>query len=215
MFQLHPFDLFIGSVHHVHTIPIDYDHAMYAEARRLSGGTDERLFEDYFDLQFEMLQGLKPPIVGHFDLIRLKSDEPNADCLRWDLVRQKVSRNLDFIVQYGGLLEVNSAALRKGLSEPYPGKSICKVNITHIALFVIISSADLGKKMYLAKHGQFTISDDCHSIDQIGANYGQLLTFAADTGIQTFQYLNKNPSSLNTSFSTISVTELSKHEYFG
>lgn len=69
-------------------------------------------------------------------------------------------------------------------------------------------------KMYLAKHGQFTLSDDCHSIDQIGANYGQLLTFAADTGIQSFQYLNKNPS-LNTSFSTISVTELSKHEYFG
>lgn len=69
-------------------------------------------------------------------------------------------------------------------------------------------------KMYLAKHGQFTISDDCHSIDQIGANYGQLLKFAADTGIQTFQYLNKNPS-LNTSFSTISVTELGNHEFFG
>lgn len=185
---------------------------MYAEARRLSGGTDERLFEDYFDLQFEMLQGLKPPIVGHFDLIRLKSDEPNADCLRWDLVRQKVSRNLDFIVEYGGLLEVNSAALRKGLSEPYPGKSICKVNITPMRLlsYRLLTLT----KMYLAKHGQFTISDDCHSIDQIGANYGQLLAFAADTGIQTFQYLNKNPS-LNTSFSTISVTELSKHEYFG
>lgn len=143
VFQLHPFDLFIGSIHHVHTIPIDYDHAMYAEARRLSGGTDESLFEDYFDLQFEMLQGLKPPIVGHFDLIRLKSDDPNADCLRWDLVQQKVSRNLDFIVEYGGLLEVNSAALRKGLSEPYPGKSICKVNQTHCAVF--ISSADRGK----------------------------------------------------------------------
>lgn len=140
VFQLHPFDLHIGSVHHVHTIPIDYDHAMYAEARRVSGGTDERLFEDYFDLQFDMLQGLKPPVVGHFDLIRLKSDEPNADCLRWDLVRQKISRNLDFIVEYGGLLEVNSAALRKGLSEPYPGKSICKVNHAHYA--AVISSAD-------------------------------------------------------------------------
>lgn len=212
MFQLHRFDLFIGSVHHVHTIPIDYDHEMYAEARRLSGGTDERLFEDYFDLQFEMLQGLKPPIVGHFDLIRLKSDEPNADCLRWDSVRQKVSRNLDFIVEYGGLLEVNSAALRKGLSEPYPGKSICKVNITHMRYlsYALLTVA----KMYLAKHGQFTISDDCHSIDQIGAKYGQLVKFAADTGIQTFQYLNRSPS-LNTSFRTISVTELGNHEFFG
>lgn len=68
--------------------------------------------------------------------------------------------------------------------------------------------------MYLAKHGQFTISDDCHSIDQIGAKYGQLLQFAADTGIQTFQCLNKTPS-LKTSFSTISVSELSNHEFFG
>lgn len=68
--------------------------------------------------------------------------------------------------------------------------------------------------MYLAKCGKFTISDDCHSIDQIGAKYGQLLQFAANTGIQNFQYLNKNPS-LKASFNTISVTELSKHEVFG
>ena len=127
MLKSHRFDLFIGSVHHVHAIPIDFDHEMYAEARRRSGGTDAKLFEDYFDLQFEMLQALKPPVVGHFDLIRLKSDDPNADCLQWEAVRNKVTRNLEFIVGYGGLLELSSAALRKGLSEPYPAKSICEV----------------------------------------------------------------------------------------
>lgn len=126
------FDLFIGSIHHVHTIPIDYDRNMYVEARVRSGGTDQQLFEDYFDLQFEMLQALKPPVVGHFDLIRLKSDDPNADCLRWDAVRQKISRNLDYIVGYGGHLELSSAALRKGLSEPYPAKPICQVRSSHL-----------------------------------------------------------------------------------
>lgn len=130
------FDLFIGSVHHVHTIPIDYDHEMYTEARRISGGTDERLFVDYFDLQYEMLQALKPPIVGHFDLIRLKSNEPDADCLRWDTVLQRVLRNLDFVIEYGGLLELNSAALRKGLREPYPARSICKVSLVHSAMIM-------------------------------------------------------------------------------
>lgn len=127
VFERCRFDLFIGSVHHVHTIPIDYNREMYVEARRRSGGNDTQLFEDYFDLQFEMLRALKPPVVGHFDLIRLRSDNPNADCLKWDGVRQKVSRNLDFIVGYGGLLELSSAALRKGLSEPYPAKTICQV----------------------------------------------------------------------------------------
>ena len=120
-------DLFVGSVHHVHTIPIDYDHEMYKKARAKSGGSDEDLFSDYFDAQYEMLKELKPPIVGHFDLIRLKSDEPDANLMRWNIVWQKVLRNLSFISQYGGILELNSAALRKGLSEPYPTAEICKV----------------------------------------------------------------------------------------
>lgn len=122
------FELLVGSVHHVHTIPIDYDHEMYGQARLISGGTDERLFEDYFDLQYEMLQALKPPIVGHFDLIRLKSDEPNGDFLRWHRVGEKVRRNLGLIVEYGGVLELNSAGLRKGLQEPYPIQAVCEVS---------------------------------------------------------------------------------------
>ena len=127
LLQKYPFDFFIGSVHHVHTIPIDYDKSMYSEAREKSGGTDENLAEDYFELQYEMLKALKPPIVGHFDLIRLLSDDPEASFVQWTGVWQKILRNLDFIVDYGGLVELNSAGLRKGMSEPYPKAEICKV----------------------------------------------------------------------------------------
>lgn len=123
----YPFDLFVGSLHHVHTIPIDYDKKMYFEAREKSGGTDEKLAEAYYDLQYEMLKALKPPVVGHFDLIRLLSDDPEASSVQWTGVWQKILRNLDFIVDYGGLVELNSAGLRKGMSEPYPRAEICKV----------------------------------------------------------------------------------------
>lgn len=126
------FDLFIGSVHHVHGIPIDYDRNLYLEARQKSGGTDEALIEDYFDLQLEMLKALKPPIVGHFDLIRLMSDDPNASLTKWDGAWRKVLRNLDLIANYGGIIELNSAALRKGMHEPYPQTEICKVRYRHI-----------------------------------------------------------------------------------
>ncbi|MCJ1468881.1 histidinolphosphatase [Pseudocyphellaria aurata] len=199
LLEMRRFDLFIGSIHHVHTIPIDYNREMYVEARGRSGGTDKQLFEDYFDLQLEMLRALRPPVVGHFDLIRLKSDDPNADCLRWDDVRQKISRNLDFIISYGGLLELSSAALRKGLSEPYPAKSICQ--------------------MYITKGGQFTVSDDCHSVGQIGANYSQLLEFAKETGIETWNYLKRNSFSndvgySNTQFSSICIAEVEDHQFF-
>jgi histidinol-phosphatase (PHP family) len=121
-------EFFIGSVHHVNEIPIDFDRAMYANAREVAGGTDERLFEDYFDAQFEMLNALQPRVVGHFDLIRLLSGEPNGELRSMKGVWERVVRNLELIVEQGGLLEINSSALRKGLKEPYPGRSICQVS---------------------------------------------------------------------------------------
>jgi histidinol-phosphatase (PHP family) len=122
-----PFEFFVGSVHHMHTVPIDFDRPMYERARKLAGGTDERLFEDYFDAQLDMLKELKPLVVGHFDLIRLKSDDMERSFMTWPGVWSRILRNLEFIASYGGMLELNGAALRKGMSEPYPKAEICKV----------------------------------------------------------------------------------------
>lgn len=121
-------DLFLGSVHHVNEIPIDFDRPMYEAARKESGGTDEKLFEDYFDAQYDMLHDLRPPVVAHFDLIRLFADERDKDLKMMPGVWKKVVRNLDYCVRQGLMIEVNSAALRKGLKEPYPGRSVCEVS---------------------------------------------------------------------------------------
>lgn len=123
----YPVDIFIGSVHHVHTVPIDYDTPLYHKARSIAGGTDERIFDDYFDSQYEMLQTLHPPIVGHFDLIRLKSDDPDRSFRTWPQIWQKVLRNLKVVAEYGGVLELNSSSLRKGMREAYPQIEICQV----------------------------------------------------------------------------------------
>lgn len=128
LFSTFQFQLFIGSVHHVHSIPIDFNAELFGEARQISGGSNERLFEDYFDLQLDMLKTLKPPIVGHFDLIRLKTEDPELSFERMEGVWQRIRRNLTFIASYGGVLELNSAALRKGLKEPYPNAEISKVS---------------------------------------------------------------------------------------
>jgi histidinol-phosphatase (PHP family) len=137
-----PFELFVGSVHHVHTIPIDYDASMYHQAREIAGGTDERLFEDYFDSQLDMLQKLKPPVVGHFDLIRLKSDDPNESFAKYPKVWEKIQRNLRVVAEYGGMLELNSAALRKGMTEPYPKAEICKVSLKIVHSLTVINYWD-------------------------------------------------------------------------
>lgn len=73
--------------------------------------------------------------------------------------------------------------------------------------------------MYLTKGGQFTVSDDCHSVEQIGANYGELLEFAEETGIETWNYLKKGSSStdarsFNIQFSSIRIAEATNHQFF-
>ncbi|KAL5095134.1 hypothetical protein Trisim1_003743 [Trichoderma cf. simile WF8] len=166
-------DYFIGSVHHVHSIPIDYDKATYAAAVAAAGGSEERLYEDYYDLQYDMLKALKPRIVGHFDLIRLMSEDPGRDVRQWKGVWEKICRNLEYAAKIGAWLECNSAALRKGLDEPYPGRII--------------------SEEWLKLGGKFTMSDDSHGIAQVATNYSRALTFLESLGVKhvwTFERRN-------------------------
>lgn len=73
--------------------------------------------------------------------------------------------------------------------------------------------------MYLTKGGEFTISDDCHSVEQIGANYRELLEFSEETGIESWNYLKKCPfsndaRSFNIQFSSIRVAEAKHYRFF-
>ena len=139
-------NLFIGSVHHVHQVPIDYSRELYLQARTAAnnlakgqnyeeragsdnwGNLDEALFINFFDAQYDMLRSLKPPVIGHFDLIRLYSDRPDDALQSQTRIWKYVTRNLEYISGYGGILEINSSAVRKGLREPYPQLEICKVS---------------------------------------------------------------------------------------
>ncbi|KAF2725516.1 histidinol phosphate phosphatase H [Polychaeton citri CBS 116435] len=165
----HQVDVFVGSVHHMHTKPIDFDTTMYHEARQIAGGTDEQIYEDYFDSQLDMLKALKPPVVAHFDLIRLKSNEPDRSFKTWPAVWEKIERNLRFISDYDGVVELNSSSLRKGMSEAYPQVEICKD--------------------FLSMGGRFTVSDDSHGVDQVGLNYGKVMECIEKAGIRELFYL--------------------------
>lgn len=156
-------DFFIGSVHHVHEIPIDYDAAFYDKAKAVAGG-EEKLFEDYFDAQLEMLKALRPKVVGHFDLIRLLSAQPGRDLREWNGVWERAVRNLREIVQQGGLVEINSSALRKGLDEPYPTRAVCEE--------------------YLKLGGKLTLSDDSHGVAQVATNFSRAVNYLESLGVQ-------------------------------
>ncbi|KAK5122477.1 hypothetical protein LTR85_004061 [Meristemomyces frigidus] len=198
----YPVDLFIGSVHHVHTVPIDYDTPLYHKARDIAGGTDERIFEDYFDSQYEMLQALQPPIVGHLDLIRLKSDDPDRSFRTWPGVWEKVLRNLKVVAQYGGVLELNSSSLRKGMSEAYPQVEICQ------------AFREMG--------GRFTLSDDSHGVEQVGLDYHKTLKCVERAGISELYHLalalgSETPISdrfPNVQWDSTSIANLKRHAFW-
>ncbi|KAL2266997.1 hypothetical protein VTJ83DRAFT_4274 [Remersonia thermophila] len=188
----------VGSLHHVRGVPIDFDKKMYAAAVRAcrrggEGGEGEEEYEDaeeealwatYLDEQLAMLEAVRPRVVGHFDLARLLSKEPQRDLrTAWgqgqqrpggDGVWSKVLRNLAAVREYGGWLECNTSALRKGLPEPYPKREIAEA--------------------WLAMGGRFTFSDDSHGIAQVGTNYLKGLEYLESLGVKEVWTLGRQPA---------------------
>ncbi|KAK6214066.1 hypothetical protein LQW54_004843 [Pestalotiopsis sp. IQ-011] len=166
-------DYFMGSLHHVNGHPLDFDGAFYARAVASAGGGEETMYERYYDQQHEMLLAMRPRVVGHFDLPRLLSEDPARDVRQWKGVWERIVRNLEFIAGYGGWLECNTSALRKGLAEPYPARPIAE--------------------HWLKLGGKFTFSDDSHGIAQLGTNYMKGLEYLESLGLSEVWKIERTP----------------------
>ncbi|TPX44924.1 histidinol-phosphatase [Synchytrium endobioticum] len=162
----HQIDYIVGSVHHVAEVPVDYSDAMYTSIEHMLGST-ETVFRVYFNAQYEMLKILKPEVVGHFDLVRLFRPYHPLSKDVWGLI----DRNIQCIVSYGGLVEINSRALKKNLPWPYPFK-------------------DIVQRM-MACNVKFTISDDSHGPNDVAIHYDKLRDYLLEMGIGSIYYLTK------------------------
>ncbi|KAG0225295.1 histidinolphosphatase [Actinomortierella wolfii] len=160
--QRPPVQYIVGSLHHVDSVPIDFSLELYQEALQNVGKGDWKwLFERYFELQYEMLQQLQPEVVGHFDLVRIffknavldssTSDTPPSSFDLTERLWSLVKRNVDYVVSYGGLFELNSRAWKKGLADAYPQRDILQYIIE--------------------KQGRITLSDDSHGPKDVGMFY--------------------------------------------
>ncbi|KAE8416259.1 histidinol phosphate phosphatase H [Aspergillus pseudocaelatus] len=172
LLQSYSFDFFVGSIHHVHTHIIDGLASNYEKATIASGGSEELLYRDYYDAQFEMLVELKPTVVGHFDVITLRSKARSANLHTKKDIWERIVRNLRYIHEYGGALEINSASLRKQMNTPYPHPDICKE--------------------FLRIGGRFVLSDDSHGVSQVALDYPKVRRFLENTGIKTIYYVKPN-----------------------
>jgi histidinol-phosphatase (PHP family) len=121
----------VGSVHHVDSQPIDFDitkfnSLLHSYPSPSPSSQFISLFSAYFDAQFIMLQRIKPEVIGHFDLCKIYYPEIDLSLLD-EMVWSKVLRNIDYVIEYGGLFEISSAAFRKGWDTAYPSREVFQV----------------------------------------------------------------------------------------
>ena len=115
-------DYMVGSLHHVEGMGFDFSPEQYRDTAEKMGGLN-KMYHCYFDSQFEMIQALKPSVVGHFDLIRL-FDPQYEKRLALPEIKAKILRNLELIRNLDLILDFNLRALLKGAPEPYISKPI-------------------------------------------------------------------------------------------
>ncbi|BDD86611.1 histidinol-phosphatase [Desulfofustis limnaeus] len=115
-------DYIVGSVHFVDDINFDYSPEMYERAAAHAGGVD-RLYHRYFDLQYEMIEFLRPAVVGHFDLVRIFDADYRRRLEQPDILA-RIERNLQAVKKHDLILDFNLRALAKGASEPYLAEPI-------------------------------------------------------------------------------------------
>jgi len=115
-------DYIVGSLHHVGEIPIDFSEDDFCRAVNKGGGIVE-LYRRYFDRQHELLERVRPEVVGHFDLIR-KYDPDYKNHLEETSIRERIRRNLELVRDLDLILELNLRPWFRGEAEPYPSRLI-------------------------------------------------------------------------------------------
>ncbi len=156
-------DYLVGSVHHVADLNFDFSPAAYALAARAVGGLDA-LYIRYFDLQLEMIEALKPAVVGHFDLVRIYDPDYRARIER-PAIRARIRRNLACIRDLGLILDFNVRALAKGAHEPYIAAPILQA--AHAMGIAIVPG------------------DDSHGVDTVGRHIPRGIRLLQALGVNT------------------------------
>jgi len=161
------FDYFVGSVHSVGEHWIDFAPEATAAAAREAGGVEE-LQRAYFQQVTRLIDELRPPVVGHLDLIRkFDGQSPQFGPDVWP----EIDRALEAAVAHGCVLEVNAAPARRGFGPVYPIPAILQ-RARHMGVRV-------------------TLGDDSHAPQDVGVGLDRCLLAIASAGFSKVAYLTR------------------------
>jgi len=164
----HPeFEYVVGSVHHVGDASIDMSPQLTAKVAEEVGGRDalERL---YFELVAEMVEQLRPEIVGHFDLIRkFEAERTSFGAETW----KHIERALEVILSAGAVLDVNAAPARRKMGPVYPLPPL------------LARACDMGIPV--------TLGDDSHGPADVGVGLDACLHAIQQAGYHRVHYFTR------------------------
>jgi histidinol-phosphatase (PHP family) len=169
----HPeFEYVVGSVHHLGNASIDMTPELTARVADELGGRDalDRL---YFERVAEMVERLRPEVVGHFDLIR-KFDGAEKDFApeTW----RQIERALEATRASGAMLDVNAAPARREMGPVYPLPPLL----------------ERAREMEIP----VTLGDDSHGPAEVGVGLDACLRAIAQAGYRSVHYLTRERGEL-------------------
>ncbi len=167
------FEYMVGSVHHVDEVPIDGPPELFEKAVAQQGGL-EALAIAYYRAVAEMIEALRPEVVGHFDLIR--KNAPSSDSVETPATRRAAGDALDAARANDCILDLNAAGYRKGLGSPYP------------APWLLTTAHEMGLP--------FCFGDDSHSPDQVGAGIDEARSYLLEHGVERVTALVREDGAL-------------------
>jgi histidinol-phosphatase (PHP family) len=159
-------------VHYLHGASIDgYSEQSFQDMMAQVGGMEEVAVQ-YYHKVAEMAQAVRPEVIGHLDLVRLKATRLGlAEQVATPRVRQAVEYALEAIRAVGARVEVNTSALRKGLDQPYP------------ADWIVQMGARMGVR--------FCIGDDSHRPAQVGFGLEEARLHLLRNGVREVHFLTR------------------------
>ena len=182
--DLSPYDYWIASVHYLpcngRFYAVDGDPAdLDALCQSAFHGDGLALARAYYDLLTAYAVSYRPPVIGHFDLIkknnaRLSLFDPSSPAYE-EIVRASLSA----IARCGALLEVNTGGMARGsLQEPYPSLPILRI--------------------WRSLGGRVIASSDCHDRTLMNYAFDQLPAYLAKAGFEEITVLGSGDTLFET-----------------
>ena len=162
------FDYMVGSVHFVGEIIIDFGHEDFERALNWAGGL-EPLAARYYEAVAQMVEALRPEVVGHLDLIR--KNGRNYGRVDTPAIRRSAREALEVIRCHNCILDLNTAGYRKNLGCPYPEP------------WLLRQAHEMGIGV--------CFGDDSHGPDQVGAGIEEARLYLLDHGVSEIRTLAK------------------------